>query len=354
MKNIKYNLLFILDFLYIFIISVVFYFTLTIQSSRVIYIPTGSVNSIISYLSSTNYDLNILDNILLRIMGSPQKGWIDLEKNTQTKWDFIYKLTTSKAAIKTIQLTPGETQYFLLDQLSKELNLSRVLLQHYYDIYKYKEDGNILAESYNIPYGMSEKRVIFFLMDYSNTQYKKYSEKIFSYYDKEKWYRYLIVASIIQKEASSINEMPYIASVIYNRLDKNMRLQMDGTLNYGKYSHTKVTSKRIRNDKTNYNTYKIKGLPSNPVCAVSFDAIKAAIKPAKTNYLYFVKSPNSTRHIFTNSYKQHKQNVKKYANSKKYIKQKPSKNTQKATKSNKSTQKDEPKKSIKNLWQSVY
>ena len=75
--------------------------------------------------------------------------------------------------------------------------------------------------------------------------------------------------------------MPIIASVVHNRLKKNMALQMDGTLNYGKYSNSVVTTDRIRNDETSYNTYKNKGLPKDPVCAVSLDAIKAAIFPVK-------------------------------------------------------------------------
>ena len=48
-----------------------------------------------------------------------------------------------------------------------------------------------------------------------------------------------------------------------------MRLQMDGTLNYGKYSHVKVTPERIREDNSTFNTYKHKGLPSSPIGAVS-------------------------------------------------------------------------------------
>jgi UPF0755 protein len=103
--------------------------------------------------------------------------------------------------------------------------------------------------------------------------------------------------------------MPIVASVIYNRLKKGMKLQMDGALNYGRYSHTKITAKRLRSDTSRYNTYKYKGLPPYPVCNVSFDAIKAAIFPAKTSYLYFVKLRNG-KHSFSRRYSSHIRKVK--------------------------------------------
>ena len=104
--------------------------------------------------------------------------------------------------------------------------------------------------------------------------------------------------------------MPIVSSVIHNRLRRGMKLQMDGTLNYGKYSHIEVTAKRIKEDNTSYNTYKNRGLPKNPVSAVSLDAIKAAIFPVKSKYLYFVKDNKTGLHKFSKSYKQHINNIK--------------------------------------------
>lgn len=104
--------------------------------------------------------------------------------------------------------------------------------------------------------------------------------------------------------------MPIVSSVIYNRIKKGMKLQMDGTLNYGKYSHVKVTPKRIKNDNSIYNTYKHAGVPPLAICNVSFDAIKAAIFPAKTNYLYFMRSKNG-KHDFTRHYSTHLRNIKR-------------------------------------------
>lgn len=106
--------------------------------------------------------------------------------------------------------------------------------------------------------------------------------------------------------------MPTISSVIYNRLEKSMPLQMDGTLNYGEYSHIAITSAMIKNDNTSYNTYKNKGIPNDPICAVEFEAIKSAIFPKNTNYLYFVKSFKNNGHLFSESLKQHNKNVKVY------------------------------------------
>jgi len=89
-----------------------------------------------------------------------------------------------------------------------------------------------------------------------------------------------------------------------------MRLQMDGTLNYGKYSHIKVTHDRIKTDMSSFNTYKHKGLPSSPIGSVSKDAINAAIHPAKTNYLYFMRNKQGV-HDFTDTYTKHRKNIKK-------------------------------------------
>ena len=95
-----------------------------------------------------------------------------------------------------------------------------------------------------------------------------------------------------------------------------MKLQMDGTLNYGLYSHSKVTPERIRNDNSGYNTYKIEGLPKEAVCNVSRNAIDAVINPAKTDYLYFMRDKNTCkadgsacRHIFTTNAAEHNKAV---------------------------------------------
>jgi UPF0755 protein len=270
--------------------------------------------------------------------------------------DFLYKLTTSKAALKKVTLIPGETSYVFLKQLAKDFNLSEEKLIKTYKKYAYKKDGNILAETYSLPYGMNEDHMIFYLLSQSSKRYEAFSKKIFGIYDKKKWYYYLSLASVIQKEAANKREMPIVSSVIHNRLTKGMKLQMDGTLNYGKYSHVKVTAKRIREDTSSYNTYRNKGLPKDPVCAVSLNAIKAAIFPVKSDYLFFVKNNKTGLHKFTKSYRSHINNIKANVGVKKSytkIKEKETKIDKEAKTIMKTDVSKQKPRSIKSLWDNV-
>jgi UPF0755 protein len=283
----------------------------------VIFIPKGSTSHIISYLDKKDFDLNVLDLIIVKLLGYPQSGWIDLKATRMTKLDFLYKLTTSKAALRKVILTPGQTYYFFLQDVAKTLHISQEKLFALYFQMAYKKDGNIIADTYHLPIGMEEEQLLKYLFELTQTKYERLSTKIFGNYNQKNWYKFVTMASIIQKEAANIEEMPFISSVIHNRLKKNMKLQMDGSLNYGEFSNTKVTPAMIQNDTSSYNTYKNKGIPSDPVCAIEFDAIKAAIFPAKTEYLYFVKNTQGDGHTFSKTYKKHRQNIQKLRSVKK-------------------------------------
>ena len=299
----------IIEFILVCLIAVLFYGTTSITSTKVLYIPKGSTSYIISYLNKNGFEMGVVDELILKSMGYVQSGWIDINENKLTRLDFAYKLITSKAALKSITLIPGETSYVFLKKLAAEFNLSEEKLTELYNQYAYKADGNILADTYMLPLGMKEDYMIFYLFSQTNKKYEEFSKKIFGYYDKRKWFNYLSLASVIQKEAATTNEMPIVASVIHNRLKKGMKLQMDGTLNYGEYSNTVVTADRIRDDNTTYNTYKNPSLPSDPVCAVSLDAIKAGIFPVKSEYIYFVRDNRTGLHKFASTFEQHQANI---------------------------------------------
>jgi UPF0755 protein len=301
---------YVFEIMLIIILSVMYYLNKPIQTSKILHIPEGSINKIISQLQRNHYDVSKIDSFILRFIGSPQSGWINLHTTKNTKADFLYKLTTSKAALQKVTLIPGETTYIFLTDLAKKLNLNAVKLMKEFYAQSPIDEGILVPNTYNLPLGIDEHKVIQLLLYLSMKETKAVSKKIFGTYNQTKWFHYVAIASIIQKESANNKEMPIVSSVIYNRLKRGMKLQMDGTLNYGKYSHIKVTPQRIKNDMSIYNTYKHKGIPVTPVCNVGFNAIKAAIFPAKTKYLYFMKSKSGT-HDFSCNYSTHLSNIRR-------------------------------------------
>jgi UPF0755 protein len=121
----------------------------------------------------------------------------------------------------------------------------------------------------------------------------------------------LTLASIIEKEAVIDSERPVISAVYHNRLKKNMRLQADPTVCYGVRTYMRFITKEDLKRKTPYNTYVIEGLPPGPIASPGLKSIKAALYPAKVNYLYFV-SKNDGTHYFSRTDEEHERAVMIY------------------------------------------
>jgi UPF0755 protein len=291
-----------------FILLLSWYLLSFVRCPKVVYIPKGSVFTTIEHLQDEGVRVHLIDAVILHFLGQPQQGWIDLRENKFTRIAFLYRLTTAKATTAQVTLIPGETTTIFLDQLAKHLLLDTHKLHSIYAELERVPEGILVPNTYSIPKASTEKEVLSYLLTRSQEQQQKLAVELIGEYDEAKWLQIVTLASIIQKEAASIDDMPMVSSVIQNRLAKKMRLQMDGTLNYGEFSHQKVTSQRIRSDKTPYNTYKHRGLPDFPVCTVSKAALIAALHPKQTNYLYFVRGKNG-EHIYTSYFSTHKENI---------------------------------------------
>jgi UPF0755 protein len=111
------------------------------------------------------------------------------------------------------------------------------------------------------------------------------------------------VASLIEKEAASPQEKPLVASVIYNRLDQDMPLQIDATIQYALERPKENLSLGDLKVHSPYNTYENKGLPPGPICSPSRESLEAALDPEHTNYLYYVLNADGQSHFFTSDYR---------------------------------------------------
>ncbi|MFF8771738.1 endolytic transglycosylase MltG [Kitasatospora sp. NPDC015120] len=124
-------------------------------------------------------------------------------------------------------------------------------------------------------------------------------------------YGLVTIASMVQGEADNPEDMAKVARVIYNRLAKNMPLQLDSTINYAMGRSTLNTSVTDTRLDSPYNTYKHAGLPPTPISNPGRQAIMAAVDPAPGDWLYFVTvKPGDTR--FTDSFDVQQKNVAEF------------------------------------------
>jgi UPF0755 protein len=114
------------------------------------------------------------------------------------------------------------------------------------------------------------------------------------------------MASLIEEEATQKTDREKIASVFYNRLEIGMPLQTDPTVLYALGEHRdRVFYKDLKVDSP-YNTYKVKGMPPGPIANAGEMSIIAALKPAQTDYLYFLAT-STGEVIFTKTLEEHNQ-----------------------------------------------
>ncbi|MEU7322801.1 endolytic transglycosylase MltG [Streptomyces griseoviridis] len=130
-------------------------------------------------------------------------------------------------------------------------------------------------------------------------------------------YQAVTIASIVQAEAATAEDMGKVARVVFNRLERGMPLQMDSTVNYALNRSTLKTTESDTRIDSPYNSYQRMGLPPTPIDNPGEEAMRAAINPTPGDWLYFVTvKPGDTR--FTPSYEEHQRNVAEFnANQKK-------------------------------------
>ena len=124
------------------------------------------------------------------------------------------------------------------------------------------------------------------------------------------------IASIIQREAGGKKDMRLISGIIWNRLFKGMKLQMDATVQYAKGSSEdgwwpKVNPSDISSIDSPYNTYKYPSLPPTPIASPGLDAIAAAYNPQSTNCIFYIHDKNHQIHC-ASTYAQHLKNIVRY------------------------------------------
>ena len=170
-------------------------------------------------------------------------------------------------------------------------------------------EGYLYPDTYQLSRGLSTAKIVDIMVGRFFEVYKPLHEQAEAVgMTMEK---VVTLASIVEKETGCASERPIIASVFLNRLRKRMRLESDPTVIYGLRDFDGNIKKKHLSQRTPYNTYVIRGLPPGPIASPGFEALKAVLFPAKTNYLYFV-SKNDGTHFFSKTYAEHSKAVRRY------------------------------------------
>lgn len=126
-------------------------------------------------------------------------------------------------------------------------------------------------------------------------------------------HRLLTLASIVEREAAVAEEQRLIAAVFWNRLQVDMPLQADPTVQYALGKERRPLTRADLQSDHPFNTYRHAGLPPGPIASPGLSAIEAALDPARVKYLYFVAiSADNPRHHFSTTVGEHNAAVARY------------------------------------------
>ena len=173
-------------------------------------------------------------------------------------------------------------------------------------------EGYLFPDTYQIVRGVDEYAIIKMMLDRFEEEINEITFPVNAAGREMGLHEIVTIASMIQREALHDTDMPLISGVIYNRLNINMRLQIDATVQYALgevkprllYSDLEVDSP--------YNTYKISGLPPGPIAMPGSAALQAAMQPTTDRgYYYYLAMPNGY-HVFSKTLDDHNRNKARY------------------------------------------
>ncbi|MBT4885484.1 MAG: endolytic transglycosylase MltG [Legionellales bacterium] len=290
--------------------------------SKIFIVEKGQdFNKILANLSTIiKIDNPLILSVYARTQGFANKihtGEYELSPNMSPITVFS-KLQKGDVKRRKFTIVEGWNIYNLLNALQNDKNLVHNISYDDKDgaivglpMIKNSAEGAYYPDTYYYSYPDSDVHILKMannaMLDYLNNLSLGDSCK-----DKSKDnYSILTLASLLEKEASDIDEMAIIAGVINNRLNKNISLDIDAAVRYGVGNFTKPILASELKKVTPYNTYKLRGLPPTPIAMPSGAAILAACNPINSDYYYYV-SIDGKHHHFSKSLKEHNRAVHKY------------------------------------------
>lgn len=213
-----------------------------------------------------------------------------------------------------ITLPEGWRREEIAESLGKQ-GLNNFKVEEFLSLSKGLE-GQLFPDTYLVPREVTSAQLLSLLKNTFATKVTSgLSEELAA--SKMSLNELLTLASLVQRESANDAEMSLVAQILLNRLDINMALQVDATLQYVKgYNKAEQSwwQTPLAEDKkldSLYNTYKHPGLPPGPICNPGLAAIKAVLRPTPTKALYYIHDNSGKIHT-ANTLDEHNANVNKY------------------------------------------
>ncbi len=169
-------------------------------------------------------------------------------------------------------------------------------------------EGYLFPETYLLPRFLDEREVVRrFLAAFERTVVPLWREAG----EPRPLHEIITVASLVEREARIPGDQALIAGVIYNRLARGWRLEVDATVLYALGEHKPVVTYEDLKVNSPYNTYLHAGLPPGPIANPGLGAVRAALRPARTDFLFYVARPDGS-HAFSRTLAEHLANVRRY------------------------------------------
>jgi UPF0755 protein len=168
-------------------------------------------------------------------------------------------------------------------------------------------EGYLFPDTYQINRGLSAKHIVEIMIGNLDTRLSAEIRQRLSAQGLT-LHQALTLASIVEREVSVPADRPVVAQVLFTRLSRGMRLEVDPTVEYA----AQLLGRPFDLDLDSpYNTYRNSGLPPGPIASPSLSAIEAVASPASTNYLYFL-SGRDGKTYFSSTLAEHEANIEKY------------------------------------------
>jgi|AntRauTorckE6833_2_1112554.scaffolds.fasta_scaffold03150_4 UPF0755 protein len=185
----------------------------------------------------------------------------------------------------------------------KEFNQERFLIN------ALPQEGKLFPETYYIPPSFDDEDLLELMVDTFEVKIAQYDSEIEEH--SLNFEEVIILASIIEREANTISSMKAVSSVLQNRLEIDMALQADASIEYIlEKPLSELTPEDLEIDSP-YNTYLYRGLPPTPIGNPGLDSIEAVLRPNISNYFYYITDDDGTFH-FAETYQQHLKNIETY------------------------------------------